>query len=104
MVCGAGRIQANSLWAAGFARRSGGCGGTGGAVNPSLGALTKHPCLVKPPYPRTRRPSDGVSVATVDQEPHTAIETLPFADLGFSNPHKQKRRAGPGVFVCDRWV
>jgi|GEM_PF-3369797 hypothetical protein len=51
----------------GLSRRAGGCGGTGGAVNPSMGALAKHPCFAKPPYPRTRRPSRIRSVAMEDQ-------------------------------------
>ncbi|PAL08101.1 hypothetical protein B8W90_11245, partial [Staphylococcus hominis] len=43
-------LRASLAWA-------GGHGGTGGAVNPSMGALAKHPCFAKPPYPRPRRPS-----------------------------------------------
>ena len=39
-----------------------GCGFAGGAVNPSLGALAKHPCFAKPPQTRPRRDPDGGSV------------------------------------------
>jgi hypothetical protein len=57
----------------GLSRRAGGCGGTGGAVNPSMGALAKHPCFAKPPYPRTRRPSDGWSAAIGGQKPFQSL-------------------------------
>ena len=50
-------IWANSRWPSLGLSWAGGCGGTGGAVNPSLEALAKHPCFAKPPYPRPRRPS-----------------------------------------------
>jgi len=64
-----------SLGVLGWSRGAGGCGGTGGAVNPSLGALTKHPCLVKPPYPHTRRPLHVWPVAKEDQRPASMTYT-----------------------------
>jgi len=66
-------IRSRSLRLRASLRGAGGCGGTGGAVNPSLGALTKHPCLVKPPYPHTRRPLHVWPVAMEDQRPASII-------------------------------
>ena len=83
-------LRASLAWA-------GGHGGTGGAVNPSMGALAKHPCFAKPPYPHARRPFESESVATEKAVDNAVAVAVAVAFDFRGSPANCQRLAGVGL-------